>query len=46
MNFIDFYPSITIASEKTNSTRQKISLCCNGKAKTCNKYMWKYAERG
>ena len=46
MNFIAFYPSITIASEKTNSTRQKISLCCNRKAKTCNGYIWRYAERG
>lgn len=36
------FNSIQEASNVTNTDRSSISLCCNKKIKTANKYHWKY----
>ena len=42
--FMAEYPSIKEAAIKTNSRRNTISMCCSGKRKTHNGFVWKYAE--
>lgn len=38
------YPSIRIASEKTNTRADGIVKCCKGKIKTTGGYHWEYVE--
>lgn len=38
----DIYPSLSIASEKTNISKMGICNVCNGKQKTAGGYKWKY----
>lgn len=40
--FIKTYMSIAIASRETNSNPKAISECLSGRAKTSNKFIWKY----
>ena len=41
-NFINDYPRITIAAEKTNSRTSGICSTCKGVTKTHNGFIWKY----
>lgn len=38
------YDSMTIASKETNTRREHISHCCNGKRKTCGGFIWKFKK--
>ena len=38
------YPTLTEAAEKTGSGKSGISMCCGGKLKKHNGFVWKYAE--
>lgn len=43
-NFIKEYPSISIASEATNTHGSNIAKCLNGERKTTGGYIWKLKE--
>lgn len=40
--FIERFESIKEAAEKCSASRQNISNCCNGRAKTHKKFIWKF----
>ena len=42
MNYINKFNSIVEAAKQTLTNKKSIILCCNGKRKTANNYIWRY----
>lgn len=40
--YVTTYDSVKSAAQAVNKTSGAISMCCNGKTKTCAKYVWKF----
>lgn len=42
--YLHTYNSVKEAAKAVNKTSGAISMCCNGKTKSCAKYIWKFDE--
>lgn len=42
--FVAEYPSMSEASKQTKINQGKISMCCNGKRKSCGGFVWRYKD--